>query len=330
MATSNSFDYSRSAANLITVALENVGVLAAGGTVASADTATCLTRLNLIAKAHSGMSDFARGLKNISRQRATMMLAKGQQTYLLGPATTDARASTQVGRTTIDAAEAAGQTVLSVTATSDTTTYPGTTLTMTASDIIGIEQNDGTIFWTTVSSISAGDTVTVATGLDVAAAVGNYVFWFTARAQRMVLVESAVLRDENENDTPLKVYRTIEEYEAGVTSKYADGDPTCILVEPLRINTKITLDSQPTDVTKRIVLVGLYPQEDYDNSSGTDDIAFPQEALRYLGWELSFEICDAYGSEWTPSMEKKRIEAKETYLSLNPEVSNAYFQCGGV
>ena len=329
MATSGSFDYSRTAANLITVALENVGVLAAGGTVASADTATCLTRLNLIAKAHSGMSDFARGLKHISRQRATLMLAKGQQSYLIGPASTDSRASTAVGRTTLSAAEAASQTTLSITSNTDTTTYPGTTITMTASDIVGIELDDGTIQWTTISGTPT-TTMDIASGLTGAAAAGNYVYWFTARAQRMVLVESAVLRDENNKDTPLKVFRTIEEYEAGVSDKYADGDPTCILVEPLRINTRITLDSQPQDVTKRIVLVGLYPQEDYDNASGTDDISFPQEALRYLGWELSFEICDAYGSEWTPSMEKKRIEAKETYLSLNPEVSNAYFQCGGV
>ena len=330
MATSGSYDYSRTAANLITIALENVGVLAAGGTVASADTTTCLARLNLIAKAYSGTTDFARGLKYIARQRVTLALAEGQQSYLIGPASSDARASTQMGRTTIRTAEAAGQTVLDITATTDTTTYPGTTITMTASDIIGIEQNDGTIFWTTISSTGAGPVVTVGAGLDVAAAAGNYVFWFTSRAQRLLMVESAVLRDENNTDRQLKVFRTVEEYEAGVADKYADGDPSCILVEPLRIATRITLDSQPNDVTKRIILTGLYPMEDYDASS--DDVSFPQEALRFLAWELSFDIWETYNgnSPWPASAEKKRLEAREVYLNLNPEMSNAYFMPGGL
>lgn len=259
------------------------------------------------------------------------MLAKGQQTYTIGPAATDSRASTAVGRTTISADEAASQTTISITSNTDSTTYPGTTITMTASDFVGIELDDGTIHWTTISG-TPSSTMDIASGLPSAAAAGNYIFWFTARAQRMVMIESAVLRDENNVDTPLKVYRTVEEYEAGVSDKYADGDPTCILVEPLRINTKITLDSQPTDVTKRIVLTGLYPQEDYDNVSGTDDIAFPQEALRFLSWELTFEIWETYqgAAPWPASAEKKRLEAKETYLNLNPEVSDAYFQGGGV
>jgi hypothetical protein len=329
--TSGSFDYSRTAAQLITIALENVGVLAAGGSVASADTATCLTRLNLIAKAHSGTADFSRGLKNISRQRASLVLQKGQQTYLIGPASTDDRSSILMGHTTISADEAAAQTVISITSNTDTTSYPGTTITMAASDIVGIELNDGTIHFSTISGTPAA-TMTIAAQLTAAASAGNNVFWFTARAQRMVLVETAVLRDENNKDTPLRIYRTVEEYEAGVADKFADGDPTAILIEPLRLNTKVTLNSQPTDVSKRIVFTGLYPQEDYDNASGTDDIAFPQEALRFLGWELTFEIWETYQGQtpWPPSSEKKRTEARETYFNLNPEVSSAYFRPGGV
>lgn len=324
MATSGSWDYTRTADQVITAAYENLGLLPGGAAVSSADSTTALARLNMISKQYQGTSDGAPGVKVHTRQRVTLFLAKGQQTYSIGPASTDARATTRYGRTTIDAAEAIGQTVISVTATSDTTTEPGTTITMTASDIIGIEQDSGVMFWSSISSISAGDTVTIASGLDVAAAVGRYVYWFTSRAQRFPVIESAVLRNSSRNDSGIYIYRDAREYDVGVSDKYADGEPTSILVEPLRIATRVTLNSQPTDVTDQIVMVVQYPAEDYDAT--TDDIAFPQEALRFLSWELAWELHPAFKVTWTPAMKMLRDEARAMYLNLNPEMSNLYFQ----
>lgn len=328
MATSSSWDYGLTAANIIDMALESIGVLAAGATVVAADQTMALRRLNVIAKAFQGRADGSPGLKYHTRQRVTLFLAKGQQTYLIGPASTDARATTRYGRTTIDAAEASGQTVISVAATSDTTTEPGTTITATASDICGVEQDDGTIHWSTVASISAGDTITLDNATTAGAAVGNYVWYFTSRAQRLIHVESVVLRDENYRDTPLHVFRTASEYDAGVPDKYADGTPGAILIEPLRIATRVVLDSQPTDVTDTIVITGWYPSEDYD--AVANDIAYPQEAFRFLAWELAFEIHPAFGATWTPVMERLRQEARQMYMNLNPEVSDLYFCPGGL
>lgn len=327
MATSGSYNFSLTAAQIIAGAYEDLNEIEPGASVPSALSTMALQHLNIIAKQLQGEADGWPGIKVHTRQRVTMLLAKGQQTYLIGPASTDARASTQVGRTTIDAAEAIGQTVISVAATTDTTSYPGTTLTMTASDFIGVEQNDGTIFWSTVSSVSAGDTVTIAAGLDVAAAVGNYVWWFTSRAQRFPVIESAVLRNESRNDSDLSIYREASEYEVGVADKFADGTPTAILVEPLRTQTRITLNSQPTNVTDTIVLTVLYPSEDYDAT--TDDIAFPQEAYGALKWELILALCVGLNREWTSVMEKNYQRAIGVASRLNPETSTLYYQCGG-
>lgn len=322
MATSGSFDYSRTAAQLIAGVYEDLGAISVGATVAAADEAMALSRLNYIAKQYQGKSDGAPGIKVHTRQRVTLMLAKGQQSYLVGPASSDARASTAVGRTTISAAEAGGQTVLSITSNTDTTTYPGTTITMTASDIIGIELDAGTIHWSTISG-TPGATATIADALASAAAAGNYVWWFTSRAQRFPVIESAVLRDENYNDTPIDIYTVVQQYEQAVASKYADGTPTCMLVEPLRIATRVTFNSQPTDVTKTIVMTVLYPSEDYD--AAANDIAYPQEAIRFLHWELAFALAPSLG-HWTDVMEKNRNEARAMYLNLNPENSVLYFQ----
>lgn len=323
MATSGSWNYSVTAENIIQFALEDTGLIEAGQTVTSAQQTFALQRLNLLVKQWQANTDLAPGLKVWTRQRVHLFLAKGQQTYLIGPASTDARATTRYGRTTIDAAEAIGQTVISVTATSDTTTEPGTTITATASDIIGVEQDDGTIHWSTVSSISAGDTITIADATTVAASVGNYVWYFTSRAQRLPLVESVRLRDRNYNDTELTVYRDAREYDLGVADKYADGTPTAVLIEPLYLNTRVTINSQPTDVTDTLILTGLYPAEDYD--AVANDIAFPQEWYAALSWELAFRMSGQFG-KWTPQMEAIRKEVLTMARSVNPEVSTAYFQ----
>lgn len=324
MATSGSFDHSKTATQLIAGVLEDLGVIVPGGTVSSARSTMALSRLNDIVKQYQGKSDGSPGIKVHTRQRVTLMLAKGQQSYSIGPASGDARASIAVGRTTLSANEAALQTTLSITSNTDTTTYPGTTITMTASDIIGIELNDGTIHWTTISG-TPGATADIGSGIASAADAGNFVWWFTARAQRLLSVESAVLRNRDYKDTPLAVYKTAEEYDQGVADKYADGTPTSILVEPLRIATRITLDTQPTDVTDTIILTAFYPSEDYD--AGANDIAYPQEAIRFLHWELAFSLT-AFG-RWTAQMEKNRNEARTLYFGLNPENSVLYFQNDG-
>jgi hypothetical protein len=321
MTTSASYDFSLTAAQIIQSAYEDLGVVTPGGTIASADSTMALSRLNMIVKQHQGRADGSPGLPVHTRQRITLPFALGQQTYLIGPATTDSPASTTLGRTTISNTEAVGQTVLSITSNTDITSYPGTTLTMANLDTIGIELDDGSIQWTTISG-TPGVTVTVNDALRDAASSGNYVWWFTLKAQRFPYIEFAAIRDENFNDTPIDIYTQVQQYEA-VVAKFADGTPTCILVEPLRLNTRVTLNIQPDDVSRQLYLTVLYPSEDYDSTS--NDIAYPQEAYRYLSWELAFALSASVG-RWTDIMEKNRQESRAMYVGLNAENSILYFQ----
>lgn len=325
MATSGSYDYSVTAAQIIQAALEDIEVLGNGETIDSNDQALCLQRLNFIIKQWQGRADMKAGLKVWTRQRITLLFAVGQQSYLIGPASTDARASTAVGHTTISAAEAAGQTTISITSNTDTTSYPGTTITMTASDFVGIELDDGTIQWTTISG-TPGATMTIANALTGAAAAGNVVYWFTSRAQRFPDIEAIYLRSFDKTDTPIDLYRTVQDYELGVLDKYGAGSPTSALIEPLRITTRITFDSQPTDMTEYAVIVALYPAEDYDLT--TNDIAFPQEFFAALEWELAFRVAPAFNRPWTKEREINRQQATLIAGQVNPENSTAYFMPG--
>jgi hypothetical protein len=253
MATSDSYDYSRTAGQLLTMAARNLGVLSAGASLSSDDQADMLEKLNVMTKQLQGTADGAVGIKIHTRQRITMFLVEGQRVYTIGPAVTDSRATTLYG-----------------------------------------------------SAISGADG--------------------SARAQRFVHLESAILRDSNYNDTELYVYRDAREYDRGVVDKFADGIPQAILVEPLRTNTRITLDCEPNDDTYTIVMTVLYPQEDYDSTS--NDIAFPQEWLGFLEWELALRCAPMFGVKWTQEMQLNHANAKGMAFGLNPETSNLYFQCG--
>lgn len=322
MATSGSWDFSMTAAQVIQAAYEDLGVVSPGVTPSTADTTMALKRLNMLAKQWQSNTDQASGLKVWTRQRVILFLAKGQQTYLIGPAATDSRATTLYGRTTVSSAYVSG-TSLSVAAITDTTTFPGTTVSMTSGDIIGVVLTDGTMEWTTLNGTPGSSPVTLTAGFSSAAASGKYVYWFTSRAQRIPLVEASILRYSSLADTELEIYVDARQYDIGIANKYADGAPTAILIEPLRLNTRITLNSQPTDVTSQIVLTGLYPSEDYDAT--TDDIAFPQEWFAALSWELALRLAPAKGRPWTPEMEKNHSNALAMARDVNPENSVLYF-----
>lgn len=326
MATSGSWNYSLTAADVIKAAYEDTGIIQPGQSVSTADSTMALTRLNILAKQLQGGIDGSMGIPLFTRQRITLFLAKGQQKYLIGPATTDSRSATSYGRTTISASEAAGQTTISITSNTDTTTDPGTTVTMTSGDFVGIQLDDGTLQWTTISGTPAS-TMNISDALTSASAAGNYVYWFTSRAQRFPTIEAAVLRNSSLTDTGLYIYRDVQQYALGVADKYADGDPSALLIEPQTLNTRVILDSQPTDVTKQVVMTVLYPQEDYDAT--TDDIAFPQEAYGFLMWELAFMLSPSIG-KWTPEMEGNRQRARQIWMNMNPETTSISFHTGGV
>lgn len=325
MTTSLSWDFSINRNELIIGALRAAKIIGKDQTPDATHITTGAEALNMLVKQLQGPIDRAFGRKAWTRQRITLFLAKGQQRYTIGPASTDARSTTQYGRTTISAAEAIGQTVISITSNTDTTTYPGTTVTMTNGDIVGIELDDGTIQWTTISG-TPSSTMTISNALTVAAAAGNYVWWFTSRAQRPVLVESATLRDENNKDRSLISYTEVENYER-FPDKTADGDPGSVLVEYQRINTAVTFDVQPNDVTKVVNLSVLYPTEDYDASS--DDVAFPQEAYRCLKFMLALDLWPEYKEGDPPAfLVGLATQAKAFFDSLNPETTDLYFQPG--
>jgi hypothetical protein len=279
-------------------AAENLTIIEAGGTVSSADQTSMLQRLNFIAKQWQGKADMAQGLKVHGRASASRSFSLKGSSATRSDRRRPTRGHCAVWPHDAELGLCERHEPLRERRDTDTTTYPGTTVSMTSGDIIGVVLNDGTISLDDAGSgtpsVFAGHALRGAAG---AAAAGNFVYWFTSRAQRFPISStrrSGLRHDDfgEATDIPLFVFRDVQSYEA-LPDKTADGDPTALLVEPQRLNTAITLDCQPNDVTKVVNLAVLYPAEDYDATS--DDIAFPQEWFAALEWELTLRCAPLFG-----------------------------------
>lgn len=311
MSTSGSFDYSVTATNVLTEALEIIGVLAVGQTIDSNDQTTCLRSLNMMVKQWSGNFDFAPGLKAFSRKRGFVFLQSGQSSYSLGPSGDNATLT--YIKTTLSTDEALGSTSLSLTSTTG----------MSASDKIGIVQNDGSIHWTTISG-TPGAPTTIATGLASAASSGNVVFTYTTKLIRPLYIEEAVLRDVDGNDSPLDPM-TLGQYE-NIAVKTADGQPGYYYYENSLTNGTLYLDYEPSDTTRVIRLTFMAPAEDYD--AAANDIAYPQEWYSAISYGLAKLISPKFESKWTELMENNYQTALSMARSSYAENSDMFFQPG--
>lgn len=313
MAASGSYDYTVTAEDIITAAMQDIGAVDPGESITTEERASCLRTLNFLVKQWQGQSDFAPGLKTWTRKRAYVFLQKGQSAYNLGPSGDHAALSYVT--TTLTANAAQGASTITVAAiTGMATTYA-----------IGVQLNSGALQWTTINGAPSGSTVTLTATLTGAANSGNRVFVYQTKLQQRPLdVLTAVLRDSASQDTALDMM-TFDEYEA-LGDKTADGDPSAVLYEAQLTNGALTLDQEPDDVTKVVRLVFLSPVDDLDSS--TNDLVYPQVWFAALEWGLAKRIAPSFQKPWGQDKQDIYQEALAIARNADPETSNLCFEPG--
>lgn len=310
MATSASSNFTVDRNEIIDLANEMAGVKGIGRVLSSESIERSNRLLNLIAKQWMGRADFAPGLKTWSRKRAYLFPQKDQSDYVLG-ATDHATAS--YDETTLSAAEASGQTVLSVTSTSG----------MANSDNIGIIMDDNTIHWSTISSFVADTSVTIADAIDDDAASGNTVYTYTTRITNPLEIISVRRRDTDNNETTVSKM-TLAKYEEGLLKKDNDGDPALYIYERGLTTGTIRFDVQTKTTSEIILLTYLRPIEDFD--AATDSPDYPQEWFRPLVGQLSMDVATAHGRPVTNEMKLYRDEALSIAGNVDPDNEVVFFQ----
>ena len=313
MATSGVTTFTLTETDVIQDSLESIGAYAAGETIDSADYAMARRKLNMIVKQWMGTTDYAPGLKLWSRKRGYLFLQTGQSVYTLGP--TGSHATSSYISTTISAAEASGQTVISLTSITG----------MADNDYIGIELDSGALHWTQINGTPSAGTATIDVALTGDVAAGNKVYVYTTKVRKPQEVITAVLRDNNGQDTPFDPFMSVEEYEA-IADKGADGDPSAWYFEDGISNATVYLDREPDDITKVIRFVFLSPIEDFTTT--TDTVDYPQQWYRPLCAQLMLDCAPAFEKSVKPEWINQRNEALQIARNANPETCDVYYQPG--
>lgn len=261
MTTSASVNYTINRDRMKVLSLTMAGELATGETMTAEQSADMDDILNIMLK--SLQTD---GLKLWLRKTATVFLKDATTTYSLN--STGAHAAYSYTRTTVKVNAAAAATAIDVTSTTG----------MTAGDFIGFILNDGTSYWTTVSTVVDADSITIpAPGLTSASNAGKYVYFFTKKIDRPLRVLQAFSRTTSStgvtSDSSVDIISQDEYME--LSSKTAEGSVNQIHYDPQISAGLLKIWPSPDDLTETLELIVERPIEDMD--SATNEFDVPQQ-----------------------------------------------------
>ncbi len=224
----------------------------------------------------------AEGIQLWNRRQATLFTAYQDEQYSISH-TGDHCANTYVN-TTLSAAEALGQTVLSVMSSTG----------MTALDNIGIELSDGTRQWTTIVSVDSAVQITVTASLTAAAASGATVISYTNKiADRPLRILDARTVDLNSSKSSVSMEMIGYDQYFNIPVKSSDGRSNTFYYDKLLDAGVLYLYPRPDDVDVLIEFTYHEAMEDVD--SATDAVDFPTEWTLPLIYGLGAELCIAFG-----------------------------------
>lgn len=330
-ATSGSYTFSMTQADVIKQSALDNGALAEGEELTAQEYTDCSRKLNMLVKQWMGQTDFAPGLKVWTRRRATLFMGNAQYTYRLGQlgdhwveSTAGLSYPQQYGQRNVATTVAAGQQVIPVSSLAG----------ISIQDYIGILLG-GDLFWSRVTALNPVPTIptlTIANPLPSIAQAGgaSYIFNYTKKAVRPLQIVTAVLRDIYANDTPLDLM-TVQRYEALPTKTAPTNiaDPTSILYESQfrnqEPNGRLYLDvGGAQDVTKNLHVVFLAPTQDLLNPG--DALDYPQQWFRALCWGLARDTVGMWDVPWNPTNEQCYTDALAIARQADPETTDVYFE----
>lgn len=278
--------------------------------------------LNLLVKQWQGKSDFAPGLKTWTRKHGHLFLSGQTGRYSLGP-TSAGWTNDDPFSTTTTATVTAGASVIPVKSVAG----------LNNGDHFGVVlDSNSSIHWTTVQNIAALNVMVVdAIPTGAQATVGAAVFGYTSGAQQPDVIETAFLRDFQNNDTPIKILLTVQEYD-NLPNKASPAtyksDPAAVYYEwHLGTSNLYTDVPASADLTKHIGMT--YMEEVQVFTTALDAPEYPAEWFLPLALGTAKLCAPMFHADWTPVMESNLQVALAVAQRKDPaNVSRMYFQCG--
>lgn len=308
MATSGSTDFSVSENDILKSAHVRAGVLDANETMSSDMETTGRMNLNLMVKEW-----IAEGMRLWKIKRLTLWLDSAQVKYQLSSSTGEHFTESFV-ETAVKTAAVSGASSLDV----DSTTG------ITAADYIGVVQDDNTIHWTTVASVTDSDTLVLTAALTDDCAVDNPVFAYTSKAARPVRLLTARRKESGSSDVPLQVI-SMDEYDA-LANKTTTGTAVSVAYDRHTPSGDVYVWPAPSDENIYLELTCETLIEDFDAQTNTPD--FPIEWGNALIWNLAETIGIEYGvpDKTLARVRMKAGESKNKVAMFDTDNTPIFFQ----
>ena len=293
MARSGSYNYSMDRDTIIKRAMQMANIVNLNQAARGDDHAFAVDILQSMIKLWQ-----AEGIQIWNRRQATLFTAYQDEQYSIS-ASGDHCANTYVN-TTLSAAEASGQTVLSVSSSAG----------MTAADNVGIVLNDGTRQWTTIASVDSSTQITVDDALTDDAASGATVVAYTNKISDRplrILDARRVQLDDSKIASQMGIIDYSEYF--NLPLKTTDGQPVNFFYDKQLDAGQLYLFPRPDDVNTLIEFTYHESIEDVD--TGTDSMDFPTEWTLPLIYGLAAELMIAYGKfQELPIIQQKAEQYK--------------------
>lgn len=272
MATSGSVNFAATRTQLIRQAALHLKAIDANITMSADMEADFNFHLNALVKMWA-----AQDMHVWTTREATLFPKPGQVKYTLSSASTDHCTESYV-QTTLSAAEASGQTVISVTSSAG----------MTAADNVGIVMDDGTLHWSTIASVDSATQITIDDATDDDAASGNAVFAYTTKITKPLKIvgprrHTISSARETQLDDPMARF----DYNA-LPDKTGAGQINQVWYDRQLAAGYLYLWRVPSTVTDLLKFTWHRPIEDFDNASDNPDL--PQEWISALTWNLALQM----------------------------------------
>lgn len=224
----------------------------------------------------------AEGIQLWNRRQGTIFPSYQGAQY--GVSSTGSPSANTYVDTTLSAAEALGQTILTVQSSTG----------MNVADAVGIELDDSSRQWTTIVSVDSSTQITVTDSLTAAAGAGNTLVAYTKKiADRplRILDMRTVDLDNDKNSVSMEIIGYNDYFNIPV--KTTDGRPLNFYYDKLLDEGQVYVFPRPNNVN--FLLEFTYHEAIEDVDSGTDSLDFPTEWTLPLIYGLAAELCVSYG-----------------------------------
>ncbi len=284
MSVSGTNTFSQTRNDIINRALSILGVKTRGRALTSEEVNEASDALNLFVK---GLK--SEGVYLWKYAEGTLFLTVGQESYVLDGST--ANATESFTQTTTSAAASSGATSFTVTSATG----------FTAGYYVGVMQDDGDIFWTTVASV-ASTTINLDDALTDDVSSGATVYVYQTKITRPEDITSARRRDSSNYDTALTQLAYSDYF--NLAQKTVTGQPTQFFYNKQLSSGTIYLYQAPDDASNTIKFT--FQKMFFDFTTGTDNPDFPIEWAETLAFGLASRLCYDYGIDKTKAELIKR------------------------